>query len=440
MSETENRIVAQPTKDLFISMLVKDIELSKAIADLVDNSVDGAQRLRGDGILEGLYVDMHVSGQNFTIRDNCGGIEVDLARRYAFRFGRPPDMPITKHSVGQFGVGMKRALFKLGRRFEIDATAKNSQFHLVIDVDLWRNHDRWEFEFDDLKENLAEIPEEQRGTTIKVAPLHEQVSEEFSLDFFLSRLSQELSDAHVETLSRGLTIKLNNQELKHRPIQFKQSDELQPAYVEKNYHLKDRDNVAVRIYTGISESDPSLAGWYVFCNGRLVLKADRTSVTGWDYGRLIPRYHNQFARFRGYAFFDSQDASLLPWNTTKNGVDVDSGIYRAAKVEMVNLMRPVITFLNHLDDEHDRVQATDQRVMEKAVDAAPLVTISDLTASALFVAPHPNVEVRPPKTGRIQYSKPLDEIDKVRTALKVSTLRDVGEKTFEYFLRLECET
>src|ERR1700736_3839618 len=40
-----NRIDAMPTKDFFISMLVRDIDLVDAIADLFDNCVDGARRM-----------------------------------------------------------------------------------------------------------------------------------------------------------------------------------------------------------------------------------------------------------------------------------------------------------------------------------------------------------------------------------------------------------
>jgi hypothetical protein len=47
MSQQGSAIQASPTKELFISMLVRDIELTPAIVDLVDNSFDGAIRLRG---------------------------------------------------------------------------------------------------------------------------------------------------------------------------------------------------------------------------------------------------------------------------------------------------------------------------------------------------------------------------------------------------------
>lgn len=45
-NETNLReIKATPTKDFFIKMLIKDINFKDAIGDLVDNSVDGQDRL-----------------------------------------------------------------------------------------------------------------------------------------------------------------------------------------------------------------------------------------------------------------------------------------------------------------------------------------------------------------------------------------------------------
>lgn len=49
-----NLIDASPTKDLFITMLVKDIDLIDAIVDLVDNCVDGARRIRRNNNYEDL--------------------------------------------------------------------------------------------------------------------------------------------------------------------------------------------------------------------------------------------------------------------------------------------------------------------------------------------------------------------------------------------------
>jgi hypothetical protein len=86
----ESFVDALPTKDLFVDFLTKDLTLSRAITDLVDNSVDGARRLRPNGSLNDLYVRLKVSAEEFEITANCGGIPLDLAQHYAFRFGGPP--------------------------------------------------------------------------------------------------------------------------------------------------------------------------------------------------------------------------------------------------------------------------------------------------------------------------------------------------------------
>ena len=50
-----NRVEAAPEKLFFVSMLTKDIEMIPAIADLVDNSVDGAKQVRPDGDYSGSH-------------------------------------------------------------------------------------------------------------------------------------------------------------------------------------------------------------------------------------------------------------------------------------------------------------------------------------------------------------------------------------------------
>ena len=109
-----NIIDASPTKDLFVTMLVRDLVLTDAISDLVDNCVDGAKGLRPDKNYAGLYVKIIANKNIFSIEDNCGGFSSQVARDYAFKFGRSSKAELTPYSVGQFGIGMKRALFKIG--------------------------------------------------------------------------------------------------------------------------------------------------------------------------------------------------------------------------------------------------------------------------------------------------------------------------------------
>ena len=232
MPNPDPRIIeATPTKDFFISMLIKDIGLSRAIIDLVDNSVDGARRIRQGGNYDGLSVEIEASKQFFKITDNCGGMGVDLARDYAFRFGRPSNMEPTPRSVGQFGVGMKRAIFKLGRKFRIESKTRTSRFVVEEDVKKWKAKEEWQFRFKELEEDRR-FPTSQTGTTITVKALHVAVSESFDLDTFKSRLVKELQEAHIEAMQQnGLDIKFNGIAIQHHGLVLLDSKRLRPAHI-----------------------------------------------------------------------------------------------------------------------------------------------------------------------------------------------------------------
>lgn len=430
------RIDASPTKDFFVHMLVRDISLVPAIIDLVDNSVDGARRIRGEGDYKGLWVRLEVEDEKFRIADNCGGIELDMAENYAFRFGRPAGMELTPHSIGQFGVGMKRSLFKIGDFFRISSKARSSSFVVEVDVQDWLSDDKWEFSF----ESAASGEDRRigsRGTTIEVTNLHTGVRRAFSGGTFESSLRDELESIHRNNIARGLAITLNQIPIEARLAELLTSTKIKPAH--KTLTFED-PKVTVKLFAGIGESFPSEAGWYVFCNGRLILEADQTFTTGWGEGgeRTLPRYHNQYSRFRGFVLFDSDDPGALPWTTTKTDVDFDSPLYRNARTEMLKLGRPVITFLNRLDkekDEHGHAEGP----LTKAVDAAKAKDVTKIARSGAFVAPESKQKKSATPMARITYQRPLKKVEEAAKRLKVKTNRDVGEKTFDYFYGREVD-
>ena len=114
-----DQINAMPTKRFFVDMFVRDIPLEQAVLDLVDNCIDGAKRVRStSSSLEKYKVEVKLGSEEFSITDNCGGFDRTIAKEYAFRFGRPSGHESSNNSIGKFGVGMKRALFKFGIKLE----------------------------------------------------------------------------------------------------------------------------------------------------------------------------------------------------------------------------------------------------------------------------------------------------------------------------------
>ena len=278
---------ARPTKEFFVEMLTRDVRMAMAILDLVDNSIDGAIRMRGNGSFQGLTVGITFDPERFIIEDNCGGIPLDLVMNHAFRFGRPTGAPIVSHSVGRFGVGMKRALFKLGRRFDIATTNPKETYGIVGDVIDWLSReDVWEFPVADLDTFDDAPPEDETGTKITVTQLTDEAKNWTTLPYNLTNLTTEISKRHQHHIDNGLTISLNGVTIPPSQLQFLVSDSplLIPAF--RRY---ERDGVHVRLVAGIGRSNPREAGWYVYCNGRMILDADRTRTTGWGEPRMMPK-------------------------------------------------------------------------------------------------------------------------------------------------------
>ena len=131
----------KPTKAFFSDMLTRDIELKDAVLDLLDNCVDGLMRsippakLKDERPYASHWAKLTFSRDRFIIEDNCGGIDRALARNSAFRMGRT-SLDLANHkdipTVGTYGIGMKRAIFKMGRSAMVSSVTKTDAFKVVI--------------------------------------------------------------------------------------------------------------------------------------------------------------------------------------------------------------------------------------------------------------------------------------------------------------------
>lgn len=455
---------ARPTKRFFVRMLVRDIELVPAIVNLVDNSVDGAKRQLAkhappaqpeadedeDGVdLSDYCVDISLGQDSFTIADNCGGIELKDAMYYAFRFGRLKDVDPVEGEVGQFGVGMKRALFKLGDHFTVSSVADKSRFEVEVDVPDWIDlPEPWQFPLKSHSQDGANG--DGAGTTVTVAQLHPAVAAEFADERFQQRLRDQIEFRHQEAIAAGLTVKLNDHQLHSKPIGLLAAEGLVPRAVDKEIAANGY-KVRLRLYAGFVElsdegadtDDPdkfsggSLAGWYLICNGRMLLFADKSRLTGW--GVEVADYHPQYRRFRGYAYLTGSSAAM-PWNTAKTAVDEDSPIWPLVRNEIVDALREARTVMNRIKTEGSDSSDTpeEHRPVTASLKAATQTRLADLKPSDSLVVP-PRSPQPPPSTKRVTYNIPVDLFDEVAENLGEEKPADVGLRTFYYYYSREIE-
>lgn len=453
------KVDARPTKHFFVEMLVRDVDLLDAVVDLVDNSVDGARRLRGrEGNYTGLRVEVEFSRESFRITDNCGGMSLAIARGYAFRFGREGDDDRGEDptgSIGQFGVGMKRTLFKLGWYFAVESRTTTEAFLLEQDVRAWRDSPEWEFEM--LTDADSRRPEQDTGTTITVTQLRTSSADDLADRIWAARLQADIRAKHRRAIDGGMRITVDGQPLEPLSLGLHESAELRPAVREEQF---EDAQVQLRLIVGVGSYTPIDAGWYVFLNDRLVVGPDRTALTVWEgRGSKVRgggvRYHDQFARFRGFAMLDADVSRLLPWTSTKTGVDVDSAVWRRTRQLMRDMTRPVIDFLNQLDREKtylagdaraglsgvDDDEAMAGLVVAERIDANPVVDINRITGATSFQHPEVALAKLPPQQAWVRFRVPTVDLTAAtslaeeQAGLDSPKPGDVGLYAFDYFLR-----
>ena len=418
-------------------MITKDISLEDCLLDLVDNCLDGARRIllaRGpeDMIVsyDGFYCHLTFSETACTVRDNCGGIGVENAKEYAFRFGRRFDTARGGHfSIGLYGIGMKRALLKMGRDIKIHSATDGDSFLCEIAVDKWLQRDEWEFEMNE------DVPRDDVGTTIEIGNLYRGIAGEFADSTFSNGLARIVARDYVLFIEKGFRIVINGSSVKPRQYIAKTSEEFKPYRRTYEDH-----GVHVDILAGMAASPPNrdepsrrtgteYYGWYVFCNDRAVLAADKSERTVWD-NEVLVRWHPQYNGFVGMVLFHARDPNRLPWTTTKRDIDESSPLYRRAVTEMKSATEPWVEYTGQR-----KADLREMRQKERATHPVPFFGIEE---NATFKVPRVPKGVR---IANILYQRPRAEVIRAAKAFGRANLpyRTVGEKTFEYFMKHEVE-
>lgn len=440
-TQQSNTVLADPAKGFFVSMLIKDITLRDAIGDLVDNAVDAIKaRSNGSTDLTGFQIEIKLGESSFSITDNGFGMEAEVARKTAFNFGKSDKHQLINNSIGQFGIGMKRAFFKIGSHIKVTSVAANSSFELTINVPEWLQKPKeWKFEFDNgtLNENTKNNPS-KTGFTVHITDLSEDSKLSFGNADFITMLQKEIELEHMLNINKGLKIKIGDYTLKSNQITLVNDDNIKPTYWEKV-----EENQTVKILAGISTKDSEDGGWYIFCNDRLILGKNKTEETVWtgSKGDGVPLWHAQYFRFRGYVFFEAKDSSRLPWNTTKTGMDLDSPYYKEVRAKMINMTRQVMDLLDKLKEEKEKDNPDENQTLNKAIEKSLSSTTSVINVlsnttplSNKFV--YPITLFNPQKktnSVKISYQVSNEKFEAVKESLGVSSAKEVGVETFNYY-------
>lgn len=436
---------AAPVKEFFIRMVTRDISLHDCILDLLDNCLDGARRqIRekdGASAVSGKYVgykaNIKLGSEVFEIVDNCGGIPVHNAENYAFHFGRRHDAPSDADAIGLYGIGMKRAILKIGKKIEITSYTSEQGFKVSIDVPEWeKNEQSWDFD-------LELLEPAEPGTSIKIWDFNEGIRREFEDVPFKNRLKMIVARDYSFFLQDGFKASVNDIEVEPYLFKLRESEEFKPVKMELR---DDEDNdVLINITAGMAALPPAddsadspdmklkevdYYGWFVSCNDRIVLAGNKDDKTVWG-NENFTRWHPQYYGFMGILAFHSSDPIKLPWDTTKRDLDITSPLYRRAIARMKTVTQQWVTYTTAR-----KMDLETAKKVEEKTEPIPVKQISESSAMVLPTYTKPNTIWR-----TITYFEPEDKVKKMKKQMGQTYMsnREMGERTFDYYWENEVE-
>ncbi|MGH9643714.1 MAG: ATP-binding protein, partial [Terriglobales bacterium] len=437
----ESTVSAAPTKRFFVEMFTRDIDLRDAILDLLDNCIDGVVRSKSFNRKHkkpyaNYWAKISLDGTHFSISDNCGGISRELAEKSAFMLGRPIDyQEETKGpTVGVYGIGMKRAIFKMGRQADVTSQTSREAFRVSIPETWFGEKDNWLLPLTPLQNPLK-----HPGTTIMVTQLEPAIQKQFAdTEVFRDGLIGTISETYSLIIERGFGVHVNRIEVRPVPLILHSVDLLAYKKGIAPYLFKGNVNgVDIDLKLGFyrpAASEDELeqestgthsahdAGWTVVCNDRVVLYRDKTRLTGWGEAG-VPSYHAQFNSIAGIVHFRCDDAAKLPLTTTKRGIEAGSDVYLTTKDKMREALKKFTTFTNRFKfDQHYK-----QRLFREA--STRTIAVIDDMAQKIKWKSDPRI-----KGGKI-FSPSLPEIERNDQRRWIKFTKDIDQiRTVSEFL------
>ena len=318
--------LATPQKRLFISLITRDISLADAVLDLLDNSINSAiadqhlglvtpsdyiSLLAKKKVANVPTVTITFDSKRFEMSDTAGGISLADAETKVFQFGRPPSESgedDADDTLSVYGIGMKRALFKIGDRVRIESRHRSAGFTMDLRVRRWERlpQQTWTIPIEALPFNSAE----GTGTKITITRLFDEISRRISDGTFEGELVRKIARTYSYFLEKVVRVSVNGVMVAPAPLAFGEN------VASDQFAM---DGVSCSIISGIYVPEGKFyqadrAGWYIFCNGRAVAFADKTALTGW--GILLQPFSQNTDRFLDSFLYGCRSENL-PWTTTK---------------------------------------------------------------------------------------------------------------------------
>ena len=315
-----------------MKLFTTDISAEECIYDLIDNSIDAAreeiqsQPYEQDDYglpksYKGYKVELAIGSSNVTLVDNCRGVTRSEFENSTFIIG---ERSVSDYSIGFYGIGLKRALLKLGNKYDITSDDGSDLIHFVANRKTLSQSK---------KKATANVSKSSgtRSFKIEISKLDAQIKDIVSNKIWMSELKEKISRRYGIFLQKGLVLKVDGKLLKGIVPALRKKGPVPPfsdsmdsvagvdIYVKTGMHSKYKMKHEAGFSQAANGKLTTEFGWYVVCNDRIMIVADKSKNIG-----LTSNWHSEYNGFLGWVYFVSKDASDLPWNTKKTQIVMES--------------------------------------------------------------------------------------------------------------------
>lgn len=360
--------------------LTTDIELTDALFDLIDNSIDAARNsiisddfskdIRGlPSDYSGYKIKLRFGCDSIIIEDNCIGMDTNVIERSAFYTGMRSNH---KYGIGYYGLGLKRALLKVGSKYGMITSNGEHVYKAVFDKNT--------FSSDDEHALIAKkySSKEKHKTIFIVNELHSNIKSQISDKEWLTNAINELSIRYSIFLRKGLEITIVNSQKNHKDtlaitpsvpelridgVMRDINDELNESSVKCDFYVGVHREYKFPGEWGhdqkLNEKLTKSYGIYYICNDRVIVSASTENRHG-----FITQWHPEYGGFICLAYITGENPKDLPWNTAKTELKVNSSLFLSIRKKIeplaktyrsqANTIIKVWTSTKHLPDDERR--------------------------------------------------------------------------------------
>lgn len=353
-----------PEKRMFWS-IISDYDLKTGLCELVDNALDvwlrGGQQKRPT-----IEIALDAERQLISVKDDVGGGRLDDLYLLLSPGGSKNDPK--SEVIGIFGVGSKRAGIALGEHVDIRTRFKNERSLELNITKEWLESEDWRLA-------AYEIPGIEKGTTqVEISRLRRTF---VSTD--IGALRVHFGQTYGWFIQHGCVIKVNGIPIDAENFEnWSYPKGFSPKAAKFDVSVPGEGKVAVEIVVGligdrVAEEDNY--GAYFYCNNRLIVKELKSREVGYFNSQEAGVPHPDASLCRGIVKLQGP-ARLMPWNSTKNGVNSAHILFQNVRHTLAPLMGHFSTLSRRLKDDWDenvfRHRSGDIEEIEPAPSGASL--------------------------------------------------------------------